>query len=36
MRIRIVVGGKLDNFIKMGVDHYKKFLRRFCKTRSSS
>ncbi|PLV56948.1 23S rRNA (pseudouridine(1915)-N(3))-methyltransferase RlmH [Thermotoga sp. SG1] len=31
MKVRVVVGGKLDDFIKMGIEHYKKFLRRFCR-----
>lgn len=31
MKVRIAVVGKLDGFIKEGIKHYEKFLRRFCK-----
>ncbi|PLV58327.1 23S rRNA (pseudouridine(1915)-N(3))-methyltransferase RlmH [Thermotoga sp. KOL6] len=31
MKIRIVVGGKLDGFVREGLNHYRKFLKRFCR-----
>ncbi|HAA82751.1 MAG TPA: 50S rRNA methyltransferase, partial [Thermotoga naphthophila] len=31
MRVRIAVIGKLDGFIREGIRHYEKFLKRFCK-----
>ncbi|KAF2959684.1 23S rRNA (pseudouridine(1915)-N(3))-methyltransferase RlmH [Thermotoga sp. 38H-to] len=31
MRVRIAVIGKLDGFIREGIGHYEKFLRRFCR-----
>lgn len=31
MRIRVLVSGKVDDFLRSGVEHYGELLRRFCK-----